>query len=395
MRMNNKKGQADGGAVYILILLMAFFILIYVILLPPGEREELLNITSSTDAATGEAPAKTVVLSESPGKVYSFTSNLQTINIEPIHVYSRDESTSFTLIKSMTVSRNLLKDNFKTVLFDLTDLSELKEVKLFFLITESKGPMTIYLNGKLLYEGLLTSSQMPLELPLANLQEKNRLEFYSASPGIRVFSSNYYIMQDVQLIKTLKVEKTQASRAFFVSEDIGDKLSRATLSYFVTCNQIKQNPMLTITLNSREIFKDTVFCEYLEERSIPLTRTSLNAYGRNKLDVSIDNGDINIDEVKVKAELNKAVFPTYTFDVSSGLWTKLQSGDSKLYLRMKFPDTSHKRAKLFVQGEQFNMDTSATSYEKDISAMIDNGANSIKVEPSNNFEMLNLMIAEQ
>jgi len=207
MRMNNKKGQADGGAVYILILLMAFFILIYVILLPRGEREELLNITSSTDAATGEAPAKTVVLSESPGKVYSFTSNLQTINIEPIHVYSRDESTSFTLIKSMTVSRNLLKDNFKTVLFDLTDLSELKEVKLFFLITESKGPMTIYLNGKLLYEGLLTSSQMPLELPLANLQEKNRLEFYSASPGIRVFSSNYYIMQDVQLIKTLKVEK--------------------------------------------------------------------------------------------------------------------------------------------------------------------------------------------
>ncbi|MFH0797833.1 MAG: hypothetical protein V1906_00315 [Candidatus Woesearchaeota archaeon] len=393
--MNNKKAQADGGAVYILILLMAFFILIYVILLPPGEREELLNITSSTDAATGEAPAKTVVLSESPGKIYSFTSNLQTINIEPIHVYSRDESASFTLIKSMTVSRNILKDNLKTVFFDLADIAELKDVKLFFLITESKGPITIYLNGKLLYEGLLTSSQMPLELPLINLQEKNKLEFFSSSLGWRIFSSNYYIMQDVQLIKTLKVEKTQATRTFFVSEDIGDKLSRATLTYFVTCNKISENPMLTISLNSREIFKDTVFCEYLEERSVPLTRTSLNAYGRNKLDVSIDKGDINVDELKVKAELNKAVFPTYTFDISSDLWAKLQSGSSKLYLKMKFPDTSHKRAKLYVQGELFNMDTSSTSYEKDISKMIDNGANSLKIEPSNNFEILNLKIVEQ
>lgn len=393
--MNSKKGETEGGTIYILILLMAFFILIYVILLPPAEREGLLNITSSTDAATGEAPAKTVVLSESPGKVYSFTSNLQAINIEPMHVYSRDESKSFTLIKSMTVSRNLLKDNFKAVYFDLADLAELKEVKLFFLITESKGPITAYLNGKLLYEGLLTSSQMPLELPLISLQEKNKLEFYSASPGVRIFSSNYYILQDVQLIKTLKIEKTQASRTFYVSEDIGEKLSRATLTYFVTCNQINQNPMLTITLNSREIFKDTVFCEYLEERSVPLAKTVLNAYGRNKLDVSIDKGDINVDEVKVKAELNKAVFPTYTFDVSSGLWTKLQSGDSKLYIRMKFPDTAHKRAKLYVQGEQFNMDTSSTSYEKDISKMIDNGANSIKVEPSNNFEILNLKIVEQ
>ncbi|MEK6816501.1 MAG: hypothetical protein AABY09_02730, partial [Nanoarchaeota archaeon] len=238
MSIANKRGQADGGSVYILILLMAFFIVIYVILLPPTERGELLNITSAETSATGEAPAKTVVLSESPGKVYSFSSNLQTINIEPIHVYSRDESKSFTLIKSMTVSRNLLKDNFKTVYFDLADLAELKEVKLFFLITESKGPITVYLNGKLLYEGLLTSSQMPLDLPLINLQDMNKLEFYSASPGARIFSSNYYILQDVQLIKTLKVEKTSASRTFYVSEDIGDKLSRATLTYFVTCNQI-------------------------------------------------------------------------------------------------------------------------------------------------------------
>jgi hypothetical protein len=333
-----------------------------------------------------------VILSESPGEVYSYSTNTHTINIEPMHVYSREDSEIYTLIRAMSVSRNLLKDNFKILNFEVKDIADLKGAKILFLIKESKGPVSIYLNDKLIFEGVMTSSQLPLELPLIHLQEKNKLEFYSDSPGIRIFSSNYYLLQDIKLVKTFKREKTTASRTFYVSEEIGDRINRASLDYFITCNQIEERPTLTIMLNNRQVFKDTIFCEYLEERTLPLTKTSLNVYGQNRLVMQVDKGDINIDEISVKADLTKSMFPTYTFDVSSELWTRLDNGDTNLYLKMKLKEGDRKRAKLYVQGDQFTMDTTSSIYSKDITNMVDNGANVLKIVPDNNFEIFNLKI---
>ena len=186
--MKNKRGQSTTQGVSILVLLLSFFILLYVILLPPADRAELLNETPIYGEDSAEYSSK-VILSESPGNVYSYSTNIHKVSIEPIHIYSKEESDSISLVKSMTVSRNLLKDNFKVINFNLKDLSELKGAKLFFLISESKGPISIYLNNKLVFDGVLTSSQLPLDLPIINLQENNKLEFYSASPGFKIFSS--------------------------------------------------------------------------------------------------------------------------------------------------------------------------------------------------------------
>jgi hypothetical protein len=392
--MKNKRGQSSTTGVSILVLLISFFILLYVILLPPAERAALLNETPIYGEDSAEFSSK-VIFSESPGKVYSYSTNVHKVSIEPIHIYSKEESNTINLVKSMSVSRNMLKDNFKVINFNLEDISDLKGAKLFFLISESKGPISIYLNNKLVFDGVLTSSHFPLDLPIINLQEQNKLEFYSASPGFKIFSSNYYLIQDMKLIKTNKVEKTKSARTFYISEDIGENVRRASLKYFVSCNSVEYNPQLTIYLNTRKIFQDTVFCNYLEEISLPLTKSDLNVFGGNRLEMELDNGDLNIDEIRVETELTKSDFPSYTFDISSSLWDRLKNGNSNLVIQMKLSDSTRKKANIFIQGEKITMDTSSETYARDITSVVDNGANSLKLEPLNNFQITNLKILEE
>src|SRR3989344_4606751 len=106
--MKAKRGQA-AYETSIFIVIIALLLLVYIILLPPAEREKLLTDdgTSPSNPSSETSNAK-VLLSESPGKVYSYTTNKQNINVEPVRIFSKTEADNIQLVKSLTVSRNLL-----------------------------------------------------------------------------------------------------------------------------------------------------------------------------------------------------------------------------------------------------------------------------------------------
>ncbi|RME54813.1 hypothetical protein D6777_02585 [Candidatus Woesearchaeota archaeon] len=390
--MKHKRGQEAADGVYILLILMGLFIVLYVVLLPPADRESLLNETTST--LTTGAPAKTVLLSESPGMVYSSSVKKQTINIEPVHLYSTDEVQSSMLVKSMSVSRNLLKNNFKNVLFSVDDLDNLKKAEILFFITESKGDLKVYLNNKLIYDGKLTSEQLPLTLPLEYLQKNNKLKFESTSPGMRIFSSNYYLIKDLTLLKTIKKENKKSSRTFSVAEDVGQNVNSITLNYQINCNE-DTNPKLKIMVNSRNVFEDIVSCSYLQERQVTLTKSEVNVYGRNRVEFEINKGDIEINDIKLNMKLRSSMHPSYSFDISNGVWNNINNGDSKVVLRLTLKGEGRKKANIIVQGETFSIDTNSGTYVRDITSLVDNGANTIKIVPLNDFEIVNLKVAEE
>ncbi|MEA3379207.1 MAG: hypothetical protein U9Q69_06275 [Nanoarchaeota archaeon] len=387
--------KAEGGAeMSIFVLLLAFFILIYVLLLPPAERELLLNETiSSSENAAGISTSK-VLISDAPGEVYSYTTNIHKVSIQPIQIYSKMESNIYSLIKSMTVSHNLLKDNYKQIYFNLDNLESLSDLKLVCLISEHKGPISIYLNSKLIFEGELSTLDLPLDLPIMHLQKNNKLEFYSSSPGFKIFSSNHYILKDVSLIKEYKVEKTKARRAFLINKEIGERIRKASLEYFITCNSANENPRLKISLNNDNLFNDDIFCNYLEKRTLPLPIESINKDGNNILIMEIDKGDINIDEIQVKSELSKSIYPTYIFDIGSDLWKKINDG-TKIFLKLNMEEDTRKRAKIIIQENTFYLNSYSETYEKDITNLLDNGANVIQIIPQNNFKIVNLKVYEE
>ena len=391
--MKAKRGQA-AYETSIFIVIIALLLLVYIILLPPAEREKLLTDdgTSPSNPSSETSNAK-VLLSESPGKVYSYTTNKQNINVEPVRIFSKTEADNIQLVKSLTVSRNLLKNNFKEVLFDLKDLKKMDSAKLLFLIRESKGAITITLNDALVYEGELDSSQLPIELPLTYLKETgNVLRLESASPSWKIFSSNYYLLQDVTLAKNVNIKNNRALRSFMMNAE-EQKIKSAKLLYFISCNS-NENGQLTISLNNRQVYRDLVFCQYQDEREIPLSKDLFSLTGTNTLMFEIDKGDYSIDPLKLIVELARSSYPTYSFEVDSDLWKRINDNDAKVMLRLNLGE-GRKKAVFLIQGETVSMDTSAAIYERDITSLVENGANSIKVMPDMNFDITSLKVYEQ
>ena len=288
----------------------------------------------------------------------------------------------------MSISRNILQNNYKTITFDVDSLETLEGLQLLFLISESKGDITLELNEAIVYEGELTSNQLPLELPLDNIKEEENVLKISTNIAWNIFSPNYYLLQDIQLLQDYTIADTSATRTFSVEEP--SEISSATLTYFITCNA-DEDGILTISLNSREIFSDRIFCSYLNERELSLDEDYLQT--SNNLKFEISDGDYNLEELEVAIKSTKKDYPSFGFDVDSDLYDEISSGQKDVYLKMSFSDAeSEKSGAVLVQEYSFNFNTESDSYEKKITSYVDDGANTITLQPTADFEIDNLKI---
>jgi len=389
--MRGKRGQS-AVEVSVLIFLIAVGMVGYIILLPAEEREALLGETATTTTtAAGEAVTGKVLLSESPGEVGPAQSTTQTRLLEPIRLYSTTESNSKSLASSLSISRNILQNNYKTITFDVDNLNELEKMSLLFLISESKGDLSVTLNDNLVFEGELTSNDLPLELPVDYLVETDNKLTLSSDLSAFLFVPHYYLLQDIQLIQDFTVADTSSSRTFSV-DDPGEVTS-ATLTYFITCNA-DEDGILTISLNNREVFSDRVFCEYLNERELGLDEDFLQ--NTNTLKFEITQGDYNVEEVAIAIKSKSKDYPTFSFDIESDLFEEIAAGTKEVYLKMSFSDdTSEKQATVLVQDYSFNFDTESDTYEKKITSYIDDGSNRITIQPSSSFEIDNVQVYVQ
>ena len=214
--MFSKRGQS-AVEVSVFIFLIGVFVIGYIILLPAEDRAALLDDDFGTDDGDTEDIAGTL-LSEAVGYVSSSSSSSRVSELEPMRLYSTTESNTQNLASSLTISRNLLQNNYKNIYFDVDNMDNLEELSLLFLISESKGDLFIELNGNPVYEGELTSSELPMTLPTSYLEETdNVLKMYVDSPGVWFLSSHYYLLQDVELLLDYTVADTSSSRTFSVS----------------------------------------------------------------------------------------------------------------------------------------------------------------------------------
>lgn len=387
--MRGKKAQS-AVEVSVLIFLIAVAMVGYIILLPQEDREELLG--EGTSSGTGESDESSsssqTLLSESPGEVSSSKSSTQTRSLEPIRLYSTTESNSKSLASSLSVSRNFLQNNYKTITFNVDNMESLEALQLLFLITDSKGDLRVTLNDQLIYEGELTSNDLPLELPLDSIEEEGNVITLSTNFAWNIFSPKYYLLQDIQLLQDYTVADTSAARTFSVEDP--SEVSSATLNYFITCNA-DEDGILTISLNSREVFSDKIFCEYLNERELSLDEDYLQT--TNSLKFEITDGDYNIEELDLAIKSKSRDYPSFSFDVDSDLYQEINSGAKEVYVKMSFADaSSEKSGTILIQEYSFSFNTESDSYEKEISSYIDDGANTITLQPTANFEIDNLKV---
>ncbi|MBS3162351.1 hypothetical protein J4467_00320 [Candidatus Woesearchaeota archaeon] len=382
------RGKAQSAVeVTLIVLILAIGMVGYVILLPEDARNELLDddTTSITDDSDVDGE---VLLSESPGSVSPSKSSSHTRSLEPIRLYSTSESNTKALATSITISKSIIGNNYKSIQFDIDNLEELENLELLFFASEYKGNLRIKLNDQLVYDSELNSADLPLALPTdALVSEGNVLEF-STDFSWNVFSPNYYILQDLQLIQDYLVEDKSTTRTFSI--DNPEDISSVVLNYFVTCNS-NDRGILTISLNNREVFSDTIFCEYLNKRELLLDDNYLAT--SNTLKFEITKGDYNLEEIQITEKTRAQDYPSFSFDLDNDMYQEIASGDKDIYLKLTFDDdTTDKEATVYVQDYSFDFNTDAMSYERKISSYVDDGANTITIEPLESFKISNLKV---
>ena len=382
------KSKAQSAIeVTVIVLILAIGMVGYVILLPEDVRNELLDDSATSSSDSDDVDGE-VLLSESPGYVSPSKSSSHTRSLEPIRLYSTTESNIKTLISSITVSKSIIGNNYKSIKFDIDNLEELEELELLFFVSEYKGDLRIKLNEQLVYDGELNSADLPITLPIDSLvSEGNVIEFSTDFSWI-IFSPNYYLLQDIKLIQDYLVEDKSTTRTFSI--DSPDDISSVVLNYFITCNS-NENGILTISMNNREMFSDRIFCEYLNKRELSLDEDYIAT--SNTLKFEITEGDYNIEEIQITEKTRAQDYPSFSFDLDNDLYQEIASGEKDIYLKLTFDDdTSDKEATIYVQDYSFDFNTDASSYERKISTYVDDGANTITIESLESFKITNLKV---
>ncbi|MDO8556217.1 MAG: hypothetical protein Q7R96_03525 [Nanoarchaeota archaeon] len=388
------------------ILMLLLFFAIYIVLLPTNEKAELMQDDSvygvgSYDYTTNNAgytygyegttgTTYKVLFSETPGKVYPYLDDNVLQPLTSVSLSIDEAAQNIKLAESLTISKSAWKDNSKTVTFALPT-GTVSKAQLYFFLAEREGSITIKINGAEIYSGEITSSSIPINVPLTYLRSNNRITFEVEGPGINIFGSNSYRITEVLLKTQQATIHNEESRSFTLTENEYQTLEGITLSYFTNCRRIEDRGILTITLNNKLVDERQVVCEIgpiAQDISIENVRPGINT-----LMFNIDAGSYILEQMFIEKYVSQKTFQRYTYSVQPNEYEDIHAGyvDAVLTLHMK--ESYRKVANIIINGVVYYVDTTDDTFPIDVSDAIVEGQNSIKIIPRNEFDILNLELA--
>ena len=377
-----KKGQAPstGSNVAIFVFLLGLFLAIYVLLLPPEEREILLNQNLTENSKESEI-IRTLVLEQSPGTLKLSDEDTIIHKIDSINLYSKDEPKVTDLASSLYLEKSLVSQTKRNLVFNINDLENIDKVNLILIASEGKGNLVLSLNGIIIYDSK-AYGLVDIVLPKDLLQESNTIDFSVSSPGLNIFGKNKYTLTSVKVRENYELTNTRESREFMISDQ---ETGKVELNYFLYCNMQEQGARLNVFLNNEEIKNEIISCTTVE-RTTSIDRELLEN-GINSITFQIDKGDYIISDIKIKVKTEFDGAVNYRFSVTEKEFDNILSEDKEAILLMEFNDDNKKKATISINGKEFSLDTSDIDYERDISRLLKEDNNFIKITPLNEFNI--------
>jgi len=404
--MFNKRGAVEESAtrhVASIVILILILILIYMLLIPKAAREDLLagrelkntygdertsdyRFDDRNGYDYGSGRDGNTLLVVSPGRVFPRTTETEVRTLPSIPLSKTSVTDRQMLSNSLRVSRSLFSNNEREIVFNL-DENKLNDLSLFFRVDDSRGRLNIFLNDNLVYSGDADSGDLPIKLPVSLLRSTNRLIFELSSRGT-FLTSDYFELDDVELIKKNKLETNAQSRRFNVDKD---KLGNDNeLRFFVDCKELEE-ANLNVDFNQRNVFFGRIVCDAAEHR-VELD-DEFFVDGFNLVSFSVDQGNYVLEDVKLVLDLKEGNQPIYYFNVDKDeLGNEFILKLDLLEIEDDDADIEGKRAEFLINSGRFSMFTERDVFEKDISDLIVQGENYIKVLPKNDFEIVNLQV---
>lgn len=376
--MKFKKAQ---GTVSGLVILIGVLIVLYVVLLPPCDKCEILD--NECPNYCEEVLEDNVLLSVSPGEIVYSSEVVHSVN--PVSLFINYEPEIKKLSDQVEVSKSWFGSLDQEFNFKIEELEDLDSASISFRVIDSKGEIYIYLNDRQVFSGEISSGDFKLvSLPLEYLEENNQLNLYVDPPGILFWVKNEYVLKDFELNKEFIKLHSSEERFFSVSPEEKNFLDESKLGYSIYCTSLDAEfANLKIYLNERQISSETISCES-EDRSVDLEEIDF-LVGQNSLVFLLDNGNFLINDIQILNELNKQVYPSYSFDVDF-------EDNRKFMMSLSFESEDLNILNFKINNELIPIEKHGAFFEQDITNFVKIGRNDVELTSEQPLEVNKLEV---
>jgi hypothetical protein len=108
-----------------------------------------------------------------------------------------------------------------------------------------------------------------------------------------------------------------------------------------------------------------------EDKSVEINEDSLKL-GTNEFMFIVDDGNFLISDISLRNDLEKEIFPSYSFDVNS-------KNEKDFIMFISFDSNGLKSFNVKLNGEIINVETTSSYFEQDITNFIKVGKNNIEL----------------
>ncbi len=385
--MLKKKSQGGMNAA-ILVAIIAGLIILYIIFLPASERQKI--VTNDKQPSLGDA--SNLLLDVSPGMLSTSQGMEAEKTIPNIFLVETTNAKELDSINSFIIRNGWFDKQEKLYDFEITDPDNTDNVVLSFTSKKRNGILTIKLNNNVIFESEVASDVMePIKLRKGLLAKTNTLAFSTSSVGMKFWTTNEYSIDNAKIIGDITdTSRQQSTNIFTISQSEFSSMDKATLKFIPYCGSVNSLGNLDIIINNKKLISSIPTCDDQYLQSIPKSALS---EGENNIVFKTNKGSYSVEQIKISLDFRQPQIKTYNFELSSRAFESIRNGEKNAILTISFAGSKNaKRANLDINGHIETIDTSSTTYSKNINGRISEGNNFIRLEPQEDLEIPQLKV---
>ncbi|MFW6312166.1 MAG: hypothetical protein ACOC1K_08025 [Nanoarchaeota archaeon] len=383
--MAGKKAQQSGKEAAAFIVVITVMIVLYIMFLPAQDRNELLNQGNTHDSNNNNDDDNDLIynltlVDEIPGRLDYLGTKEYEHEIPSVNLLSKTDAKIIQKISPFIIKNNWFEKKQSSFDFNIDNPQNSDNVKLSFNAPTSKGILTITLNDQIIFEKEAETKNLPpVNLPKSALQQSNTLTFSVSGVGIAFWTTNKWSFENT-LITADITDKTgfDSESIFTISPTEYFNLEKSELFFATDCSS-SEIGKLTIQINGDLVYSAIPDCG---PGNPPIDITNSIKRGKNTLELTNDKGQILIEQIRIKNDLKEMPYPVYYFELSDKQYNDIIEEDAQINMTARFTDDyEFKEARIYINGLRTYMTTRENEYVADISPYIEEGSNSIKIEP--------------
>ncbi len=387
-----KKAQ-DAANAATLVALIGGLIILYMLFLPPSERDKLLefNNVSNDRIIPGQISNDTLLL-EKPGRLTFIVEDEFTHEIPSFTLFKTTSAQEIKKENPFSVRNGWFDKQRRNVTFLINSLENTDNVMLTFNTQKRQGRLEMKLNGNVIFDGALESSNVvPISLDKKLLTDQNLLEFSVNPVGLAFWTTNEYTISGLKVTADVTDLSRQESKNIITLTDTEKfNLLTAKLKFNPNCVQ-EDVGTLNVWINNFEVLSGIPECRILNKVEVPI---NLLDSGENTLRFKTNKGSYLVDQVVLETKLKQEPTTVYFFEISHNQSKKINDRSRKANLSINFVrKDDDKKVIISVNGHVTSINTKDRIYSRILpKEWLKEGDNYVEIEPKTTLDIIELRI---